>query len=226
MSNTNNKTNKMKTYKLSAEPRTNLGKKAAKTLRSENLIPVVLNGGEIVSLPYTTALKPGEKLIEIGNGKGLITTDLVVKNDDVRKLLYTPDVFAIELDVNGEKRNAVLREVQFHPVKDTVLHIDLLEVNDKKPVVVEVPVKLEGHAEGVKAGGKLTLSMKKIKVKAIYTNIPERVVINIDHLGLGKTLQIGELSFEGLELMNAKNAVVCAVQLTRAARGAAANAGK
>ncbi len=216
----------MKTYKLSAEPRTNLGKKAAKTLRSENLIPVVLNGGEIVSLPYTTALKPGEKLIEIGNGKGLITTDLVVKNDDVRKLLYTPDVFAIELDVNGEKRNAVLREVQFHPVKDTVLHIDLLEVNDKKPVVVEVPVKLEGHAEGVKAGGKLTLSMKKIKVKAIYTNIPERVVINIDHLGLGKTLQIGELSFEGLELMNAKNAVVCAVQLTRAARGAAANAGK
>ncbi len=216
----------MKTYKLSAEPRTNLGKKAAKTLRSENLIPVVLNGGEIVTLPYNNELKPGEKLIEIGNGKGIITTDLVVKNDDIRKLLYTPDVFAIELDVNGEKRNAVLREVQFHPVKDTVLHIDLLEVNDKKPVVVEVPVKLEGHAEGVKAGGKLTLSMKKIKVKAVYTDIPERVVINIDHLGLGKTLQIGELHFDGLELMNAKNAVVCAVQLTRAARGAAANAGK
>jgi len=216
----------MKTYKLSAEPRTDLGKKAAKALRSENLIPVVLNGGEPVSLPYATALKPGEKLIEIGNGKGLITTDLVVKNEDVRKLLYTPDIFAIELDVNGEKRNAVLREVQFHPVKDTVLHIDLLEVNDKKPVIVEVPVKLEGHAEGVKAGGKLTLSMKKVKVKAIYTNIPERVVINIDHLGLGKTLQIGDLHFDGLELMNAKNAVVCAVQLTRAARGAATTAGK
>ena len=214
----------MKTYKLSAEPRTNLGKKAAKSLRSENLIPVVLNGSEIVTLPYNEALKPGEKLIEIGNGKGLITTDLVVKTEDVRKLLYTPDVYAIELDVNGEKRNAVLREVQFHPVKDTVLHIDLLEVNDKKPVMVEVPVKLEGHAEGVKAGGKLTLSMKKIKVKAIYTNIPERVVVNIDHLGLGKTLQVGELHFEGLELMNAKNAVVCAVQLTRAARGAQAKA--
>ena len=216
----------MKTYKLSAEPRTNLGKKAAKSLRSENLIPVVLNGSEIVTLPYNEALKPGEKLIEIGNGKGLITTDLVVKTEDVRKLLYTPDVYAIELDVNGEKRNAVLREVQFHPVKDTVLHIDLLEVNDKKPVMVEVPVKLEGLAEGVKAGGKLTLSMKKIKVKAIYTNIPERVVVNIDHLGLGKTLQVGELHFEGLELMNAKNAGICAVQLTRAARGAQATAGK
>lgn len=214
----------MKTYQLTAEPRTDLGKKAAKALREENKIPVVLNGSDIVTLPYTTALKPGEKLVEIGNGKGIITTDLTVKAEDVRKLIYTPDIFAIELTVNGEKRNAVLREVQFHPVKDTILHIDLLEVNDKKPVVVEVPVKLEGHAEGVKAGGKLTLSMKKIKVKATYDKIPERVVINIDHLGLGKTLQIGELHFDGLELMNAKNAVVCAVQLTRAARGAAAKA--
>ena len=214
----------MKTFQLTAEPRTDLGKKAAKTLRAEGLIPAVLNGGEIVTLPYTAALKPGEKLVEIGNGKGIITTDIVVKNDDVRKLLYTPDVFAIELEVNGEKRNAVLREVQFHPVKDTVLHIDLLEVSENKPVVVEVPVKLEGHAEGVKAGGKLQLSMKKLKVKAPYTQIPERVVINIDNLGLGKTLQVGELHFEGLELVNAKNAVVCAVQLTRAARGAAAKA--
>lgn len=214
----------MKTYNLAAQPRTDLGKKAAKTLRAEGLIPAVLNGGEIVTLPYTTALKPGEKLVEIGNGKGIITTDIVVNNDDVRKLLYTPDVFAIELEVNGEKRNAVLREVQFHPVKDTVLHIDLLEVNENKPVVVEVPVKLEGHAEGVKAGGKLQLSMKKLKVKAPYTQIPERVVINIDNLGLGKTLQVGELHFEGLELVNAKNAVVCAVQLTRAARGAMAAA--
>ena len=214
----------MKTYQLTAEPRTGLGKKAAKALRDENKIPVVLNGSDIVTLPYTAALKPGEKLVEIGNGKGLITTDLTVKAEDVRKLIYTPDIFAIELTVNSEKRNAVLREVQFHPVKDTILHIDLLEVNDKKPVVVEVPVKLEGHAEGVKAGGKLTLSMKKIKVKAPYNVIPERVVINIDNLGLGKTLQIGDLHFDGLELMNAKNAVVCAVQLTRAARGAAAKA--
>ncbi|MFG6382095.1 MAG: 50S ribosomal protein L25 [Muribaculum sp.] len=214
----------MKTYQLTAEPRTDLGKKAAKALREENKIPVVLNGGEVVELPYAGTLKAGEKLVEIDAKRGIITTDLAVSNDDVRKLIYTPDIFAIELDINGEKRNAVLREVQFHPVKDTILHIDLLEVNDKKPVMVEVPVKLEGHAEGVKAGGKLTLSMKKIKVKAPYTAIPERVVINIDHLGLGKTLQIGDLHFEGLELMNAKNAVVCAVQLTRAARGAAAKA--
>ena len=156
--------------------------------------------------------------------KGIIVTNLQVKAEDVRKLIYTPDIFAIDLDVNGVKKNAVLKDIQFHPVTDNILHIDLLEVSDKKPVVMEVPVKLEGHAEGVKAGGKLTLSMKKIKVKALYTSIPERVVINVDHLGLGKTLQIGDLHFEGLELMNAKNAVVCAVQLTRAARGAQAAA--
>ncbi|MDE6394879.1 MAG: 50S ribosomal protein L25 [Duncaniella sp.] len=214
----------MKTFQLNAEPRTDLGKKAAKELRKANLIPVVLNGGNVIDLPYTAALKPGEKIVEIGNGKGLITTDLAVKAEDVRKLIYTPDIFAIELNINGEKRNAVMKDLQFHPVKDSILHIDLLEVTDKKPVVIEVPVKLEGHAEGVKAGGKLQLSMKKINVKAIYTEIPERVVINVDSLGLGKTLQIGDLHFDGLELVNAKNAVVCAVALTRAARGAQANA--
>lgn len=214
----------MKTFQLSAEPRTDLGKKAAKQLRAEGKIPVVLNGGEIITLPYNGTLRAGEKLIEIGNGKGLITTDLTVTNEAVRNLVYTPDIFAIELDINGEKRMAVLKDIQFHPVKDNILHIDLLEVNDKKPVAIEVPVKLEGHAEGVKAGGKLTLSMKKLRVKAIYTEVPERLVINVDHLGLGKSLQVGELNFDGLELMNAKNAVVCAVQLTRAARGAAAAA--
>lgn len=214
----------MKTYTLKAEARTDFGKKAAKAIRVENKIPVVLNGGEVFALPFTGTLKPGEKLVEIGNGKALITTDLLVNADDVRKLVYTPDVFAIELDVNGEKRNAVLREIQFHPVKDTILHIDFLEVFNNKPVVVEVPVKLEGHAEGVKAGGKLNLQMRKLKVKALYTAIPEKLYINVDHLGLGKTIQVGALHFEGLELMNAKNAVVCAVQLTRAARGAQAKA--
>lgn len=214
----------MKTFQLVAEPRTDLGKKAAQALRAESKIPVVLNGGKVFTLPFEGTLKPGEKIVEIGNNQGLITTDLAVTNEAVRKLIYTPDIFAIELEVNGEKRMAVLKDIQFHPVKDNVLHIDLLEVTPEKPVTITVPVKLEGHAEGVKAGGKLNLSMKKIKVKALYTAIPERVVINIDNLGLGKTLQIGDLHFEGLELMNAKNAVVCAVQLTRAARGAQAKA--
>ncbi len=218
----------MKTFQLVAEPRTDLGKKAAKTMRAEGKIPAVLNGGKIVTLPSTEALNPGEKLVEIENGRGIITTDLTVTNEAVRKLIYTPDIFAIELDYNGAKKMAVLREVQFHPVKDNILHIDFLEVTEDKPVVMAVPVQLEGHAEGVKAGGKLTLSMKKVKVKALYKDIPERLVINVDNLGLGKTLQVGELHFDGLELVTPKEAVVCAVQLTRAARGqqAAEAAGK
>ena len=214
----------MEQFKLAAQPRTDLGKKATKALRQKGLVPVVLNGGAIVELPYTGTLKAGEKVVEIGNGKGLITTDLVVTNEAVRKLVYTPDIFAIELDINGEKRMAVLKDLQFDPVKDSLLHMDLLEVNETKPIVMEVPVKLEGHAAGVKAGGKLSLSMKKLKVRAIYTAIPERLVINVDDLGLGKSLAVGDIHIEGLELVNAKNAVVCAVQLTRAARGAAAKA--
>ena len=214
----------MKTFQLNAEPRTDLGKKATKALRAEGKIPAVLNGGKIVDLPFSGTLAAGEKLVEIGNNKGIITTDIVLTQEGVRKLVYTPEIFAFDLELYGEKRMAVMKDIQFHPVKDNILHMDLLEVFPEKPVVMEVPVKLEGHAEGVKAGGKLSLSMKKLKVKAVYTEIPERLVINVDHLGLGKTMQVGELHFEGLELVNAKNAVVCAVQLTRAARGAMAAA--
>lgn len=216
----------MKTFQLTAAPRTDLGKKATKALRNEGKIPVVLNGGAVIELPYTGKLAEGEKIVEIGKGKGLITTDLSVVADDVRKLIYTPDIYAIELDLNGKKRMAVIKDLQFHPVKDNVLHIDLLEVFPDKPVVMEVPVKLEGHAEGVKAGGKLTLSMKKLKVRAPYTAIPEKLVINVDSLGLGQSMAVGDIHIDGLELVNAKNAVVCAVQLTRAARGAAATAAK
>ena len=216
----------MKKFALEAQPRVELGKKAVKNLRKEGLIPAVINGGAIVELPYNGALKAGQKLVEIDDKRGIITTDITVRNEDVRKLVYTPDIFEVDLKLNGEDIKVVMKELQFQPVKDPILHIDFLQVYPDKPIVMEVPVQIEGHAEGVKAGGKLTLSMRKLKVKALYSEIPERLVINVDHLGLGKSLAVGDLHFEGLELMNAKNAVICAVQLTRAARGAAAKAEK
>ena len=189
----------MQTYNLTAVVRTDLGKKATKALRAEGKIPVVLNdGAEAIHL--------------------------TVSNEAVRKLVYTPDVYVIDLEVEGKHCMAILKDIQFHPVKDNILHMDLLKVTEDKPVVIEIPVKLEGHAEGVKAGGKLSLSMKKVKVLAPYTQIPERVVVNVDSLGLGKSLAVGDLHFENFKLVNAKNAVICAVQLTRAARGAAAAA--
>lgn len=216
----------MKTFKLNAQPRVELGKKSVKALRKEGKIPAVVNGGAIVELPYKGTLKDGQKLVKLDEKRGIITTDITVAAEDVRKLIYTPDIFEVDINLNGEEIKAVMKDLQFQPVKDTVLHIDFLQVYPDKPIVMEVPVQIEGHAEGVKAGGKLTLSMRKLKVKAVYSEIPERLVVNVDSLGLGKSLAVGDLHFEGLELMNAKNAVVCAVQLTRAARGAMAKAGE
>ena len=190
----------MKTFQLEGKGREIITrsadqKRALKAMRNNNGIPAVLYGGEKV-------------------------THFTVTNDGVRKLVYTPEIFAVELNIDGNKTMAVVKEIQFHPVTDAILHMDFYEVSKVKPVAMEVPVVLEGHAEGVKAGGKLSLQMRKLRVKAIYDQIPEKLVINVDNLGLGKTLQVGDLHFEGLELMNAKNAVVCSVQLTRAARGA------
>ncbi|MDO5664957.1 MAG: 50S ribosomal protein L25/general stress protein Ctc [Bacteroidia bacterium] len=193
----------MKTYELKGEVREDFGKKAARSFRSEGLIPCVIYGGK------------DEKNI-----------NFVVKNSDVRNLIYTPEVFLVNLTLDGKPMMATLKEVQFHPVKDNVLHIDFLHVFPSIPVVIELPVRLEGLAAGVRAGGKLSLDMRKLKVKALVEKLPEVLTINVEKLELGKSIQVGELNFEGLELLTPKNAVVCRVQLTRAARGAAAASAK
>ena len=187
----------MKTFQLAGQPRTDLGKKASKGIRAGDLIPAVLYGGNDV-------------------------VHFTVSQEAVRNLVYSPDIFVIDLDIAGKKVKAVLKDLQFHPVTDAILHLDFLEVEAGKPIVMEVPVVLTGHAEGVKAGGKLSLEMRKLKVRAPYNEIPEQLFIDVTELGLGKTIQVGALSFDGLEITNAKNAVVCAVKLTRAARGAMA----
>ena len=156
-----------------------------------------------------------------GGGENIHFT---VTNDELRNLVYTPHIYVVDLIIDGKKYNAIMKDIQFHPVKDNILHVDFYQIDESKPIVMEVPVQLEGLAEGVKAGGKLALQMRKLKVRALYTQIPERLVVNVSHLGLGKTVKVGELNYEGLELINAKEAVVCAVKLTRAARGAAAAA--
>jgi large subunit ribosomal protein L25 len=189
----------MKTFQLSGTARTETGKKAGKALRKADLIPAVMYGGaEVIQFTVST--------------------------ESVRKLIYTPEVYIVELTIGEKTTMAIVKELQFHPVTDMLLHIDFLEVFADKPVVIEIPVALEGHSEGVKAGGRLSLEMRKLKIKALYSTLPEKLVVNIDHLELGKTIQVGSLSFDGLEILNAKNAVVCAVKLTRAARGAAAAA--
>jgi len=217
----------MKTFQLEGQPREGLGKKAVSALRKQDLIPAVLYGASPVAMPYEGKVQTGDKLVDLCDNKGIIVTDFTVSNDGVRKLIYTPEIFIVDLDIVGNKKvKAILKDIQFHPVTDEILHIDFLEIFEDRPIVIEVPVALEGHSEGVKAGGKLSLEMRKLKVKALYSQIPEKLTVNIDSLGLGKTIQVASLQFPNLELMNAKNAVVCAVKLTRAARGAQATGGK
>ena len=198
----------MKSIEIKGSLRTETGKKAAHSLRQNNGVPCVLYGMQ---------------KDENGNQ---VATHFTVTVDGLRKLVYTPHIYVVDLNIDGKIVNAIMKDIQFHPVKDTILHVDFLQINEENPIVMEVPVQLEGLAEGVKAGGKLALQMRKIKVKALYNVIPEKLTVNVSHLGLGKTVKVGELSFEGLELISAKEAVVCAVKLTRAARGAAAAAGK
>jgi large subunit ribosomal protein L25 len=219
----------MKFFQLEGTPREAdaIGKKAAKAIRKQNCIPAVLYGGTPVKLPYDGTLRPGESLVKAGNNEGLIVTSLMVGKDDVRGLIYTPEVFLVDLSLkNGRKVKALLKDLQTQPVTDEILHIDFIEIHEDKPIVIEVPIALQGHSEGVKAGGKLSLEMRKLKVKALYKDIPEKLDIDITDLGLGKTIQVGSLHFDKIELVNAKNAVVCAVKLTRAARGAAAASAK
>ena len=159
------------------------------------------------------------------NGKP-VATHFTVTVEGLRKLVYTPHIYVVDLNIDGKVVNAIMKDIQFHPVTDAILHVDFLQIDEANPIVMEVPVKLEGLAEGVKAGGKLALQMRKLKVKALYNVIPERLVVDVTSLGLGKTIKVGELNYEGLQILNAKEAVVCAVKLTRAARGAQAAANK
>jgi large subunit ribosomal protein L25 len=210
----------MNTFHLTAAPRIAAGKKALRDIRKHGDIPAVLYGQQPVNVPYNTPLSQGEKIVNIENQQGIVVTDLLVSNENVRKLIYTPYIYLVELDIqNGKKVNAIIQDIQFHPVSDQILHIDFLQVFDNKPIVMEVPVELTGHAEGVRAGGKLNLEIRKLKVKALYQQIPEKLSIDVEKLGLGKAIKVSDLHYDNLELINAKNAVVCAVKLTRAAKG-------
>jgi large subunit ribosomal protein L25 len=189
----------MKTFELAGSKREGTGKKAAKAYRKESLVPGVLYGGEEV-------------------------VHFTVTKEGIRKLIYTPEVQIVDLDINGKKFKAILKDTQYHPVSDELLHVDFQQIFEDKPVILEIPVVLEGLAQGVKDGGKLSLEIRKLKVKGLYKDFPEKLVINIEDLGLGKTVQVGKLHFDNLELLTAKDNVVAAVKLTRAARGVAAKA--
>jgi large subunit ribosomal protein L25 len=193
----------MKSIDVKGTARNEFGKKGAKALRSQNLIPCNLYGVE-------------------RDAKGLpVAKAFSVTFEEVRKLVYSPDIFSVNLTIDGTTVLAVMREIQFHPVKDNILHIDFYQITPEKPIVMAVPVKLNGLAAGVKAGGKLEQILRRVKAKALYTAIPEKVEIDVTPLGIGKSFKVGDLKVEGIEFVSPKDAVICTVMSTRSA---AANA--
>ena len=196
----------MKEISVKGQKRAETGKKASKLLRKQGLIPCNLYG---------------EKKGENGLPEAM---SFVVTMSEIRKVIYTPDVYVVNLDIDGAAHVAVIKELQFHPTTDALLHVDFYEVNETKPITIGIPVKLNGLAQGVRDGGKINLSIRKINVTAPYKRIPEILNIDVTDLGLGKSIKVGDLSFEGLELTTPAQVVVCSVKSTRASRSAAAAA--
>ncbi len=196
----------MKEFALAGKTREAVGKKATKALRKQGLIPCNLYG---------------EKRDENGLPEALA---FYIPMADLRKVIYTPHIYIINLDIDGNKHTAIMKELQFHPVTDALLHVDFYEVHTEKPITIGIPVKLTGLAQGVRDGGRMNLTVRKIEVTAPYQQIPETLDIDVTNLKIGKSIKVGQLSFEGLEIATSKEVVVCSIKMTRAALSAAANA--
>lgn len=196
----------MKEISINGQVRESVGKKATKLMRKEGLVPCNLYG-------------------ETKDENGLpVALAFSVSNAELRKVIYTPNIYIVNINIDGNVRKAIIKELQFHPVSDALLHVDFYEINDTKDITIGIPVKLNGLAQGVRDGGKLNLSIRKINVTAPYKRIPEQLDIDVTSLELGKSIKVGQLSFEGLEIATPKEVIVCSVKATRASRSAAAAA--
>ncbi|MDE6646624.1 MAG: 50S ribosomal protein L25, partial [Prevotella sp.] len=171
----------MREISLNGQKRTDVGKKATKMLRKEGLVPCNLYG---------------EKKGENGLPEAMAFTASAA---DLRKAVYTPHVYVVNLNIDGAEHKAIIKELQFHPTTDALLHADFFEINETKDITVGIPVNLTGHAQGVRDGGRLNLSIRKINVTAPYKSIPEKLDVDVTELQLGKAIKVGQLSFEGLE---------------------------
>lgn len=189
----------MKEINVKGQLREATGKKACKLLRKEGLIPCNLYG-------------------ETKDEKGLPQALAFALNaDDVRKLVYTPHIYVVNIELEGKVRIGVIKEIQFHPTTDAVLHIDFYETNPEKPITIGIPVHLVGLAQGVRDGGRMNLSIRKIEVTAPYKQIPEFLDVDVTPLRIGKSIKVGQMSYEGLEIATSKEVIVCSVKMTRAA---------
>jgi len=185
----------MKTASLSGSSRESVGKKDADALRAANRVPGVLYGG-------------AEQV------------HFSVEEVQLNKLVFNPDVFKIELDIDGKKVDCIIQDIQFHPVTDRVTHIDCLEILPGKPVKVDLPLRTMGQSIGVMNGGRLELNYRRVPVRGIADQLPECITVDIAPLKIGDNARVRDLKVDGLDILLNESALLVACKRTRAAMSA------
>lgn len=184
----------MQTLEIIGYQRANLGKTAAKAIRSEGNVPCVLYGGDTQVHFFSPAIL-------------------------FRDLLYTPNVYQVKLNVEGVEYDAILQEAQFHPVNEMIVHVDFLQLKADKPVKMEVPVRYTGTAPGVQRGGKLISKLRRLKVQALPANMPDYIDVDVSGLDLGKSIKVSELKTENISILNNPSTPIASIEVPRALRG-------
>ena len=188
----------MKTVQLSGSLRANVGKKDASSLRSAGLVPCVLYG-------------QGQQ------------THFSVKQVAIEKIVYSPDVYQVELNIDGKTAVGIIQELQQHPTKDTIQHVDFLELNETKSIRIKLPVRLVGSSPGVMAGGKLMLVFRNLQCVGLSKDLPEAIILDISTLNIGGAIRVNTINIPGITFLDPANAVVVSVKMARGAvRGAEA----
>ena len=185
----------MKSIATSCSPRENVGKRDAKELRYQSLVPAVLYGGPT-------------------------QTHFAVSAADLRAVVYTPVVHFIDLQIAGVTSQAIIKDLQFHPLTEQIIHVDFLLLDDNKEVTIEIPIKLTGSSSGVKAGGKLVQKLRKLRIKALPKNHLDAIEVSIEGLEVGKSVKVSEISLPNLTITNAKEDTIVSVTTSRALRQA------
>ncbi len=180
----------MKTIEIKGSPRTELGKKSSKQVRKEGNVPCVIYGKDQ-------------------------NIHFFAHENSFKNLIYTPDAHIVHLDLEGKAYSVVLQDIQFHPVSDKILHIDFIEINESKPIIISLPVKITGDSVGVKAGGKLRIKKRSLKVRGLAGVIPEFLMVDITDVKIHHSVKVGDLAYDNIELIDPKITTVLSVATSR-----------
>lgn len=192
----------MQTFTIDGTPRTEVGKKASKADRVAGRIPCVLYGGSNETVHFTTTLS------------------------EVRKLVYSPNFYKVVININGTSKEALLKDITFHPTTEEILHIDFHELIPGVMVNAEIPVNIVGSSEGVKVGGKLLVKIRKLKVKSTPEALKDVIDVDITPLKLGQSIKVKDLPEQGFQIVNAKSIPIASIEIPRSLRSAGARAEK